>query len=117
MKRLNLNRILLKFTFLRNIFFNHLKIGNPVTPGFLFSSFGKIRGGLFILILLVSCTDNDLDPTLPNDKDVAVGIRYFEDIKGIANGMYDRMTVATYYGRNMQIFGEVRSDNCFANGK
>ena len=117
MKRLNLNRILLKFTFLRKIFFNNLKIGNRATPVFHFSSFGNFRGGLFILILLVSCTDKDLDPTLPNDKDVAVGIRYFEDIQGIANGMYDRMTVPTYYGRNMQIFGEVRSDNCFANGK
>ncbi len=71
---------------------------------------------LVIISLFVSCTDSDLDPTLSNEKDVAIGIRNFEDIQGISYGMYDRMTVSTYYGRNLQIYGEVRSDNCFANG-
>ena len=53
---------------------------------------------------------------MANDKDVAISIKNLEDLQGIANGMHDRMTVTTYYGRNMQIYGEVRSDNCFANG-
>ncbi len=79
-------------------------------------SFGRVRGGFFLLIMLISCTDSDLEPTLSNDKDVANGINNYEDIQGIANGMYDRMTVTNYYGRNMQIYGEVRSDNCIANG-
>lgn len=57
-----------------------------------------------------------MEPTLTNDKDVAISLKNLEDLQGIANGMYDRMTVSTYYGRNMQIYGEVRSDNCFANG-
>ncbi len=67
-------------------------------------------------VLFTSCTDSELEPTLSNDKEVATGINTLEDLQGIANGMYDRMTVTTYYGRNMQIYGEVRSDNCFANG-
>jgi hypothetical protein len=67
-------------------------------------------------LFLTSCTVNDLEPTLTNDKDVAANIKNLEDLQGIANGMHDRMTVTTYYGRNMQIYGEVRSDNCFANG-
>lgn len=71
----------------------------------------------FLFLLLFSaCTDSDLDPTLSNDKDLVFGINNIEDLQRLANGMYDRMTVTTYYGRNMQIYGEVRSDNCFANG-
>jgi hypothetical protein len=53
---------------------------------------------------------------LSNEKDVAENIENLEDLQGIANGMHDRLTVTNYYGRNMQIYGEVRSDNCFANG-
>lgn len=70
---------------------------------------------IFVLVL-TACTDNDLEPVLSNDKDVAIGINNLEDLKGLANGMHDRLTVTAYYGRNMQIYGEVRSDNCFANG-
>lgn len=69
-----------------------------------------------IALFFTACTVNDLEPTLSNDKDVAVSLKNLEDLQGIANGMHDRMTVTTYYGRNMQIYGEVRSDNCFANG-
>ncbi len=67
-------------------------------------------------MLFTACGDADLDPTLSNDKDAVLGINNLEDLNGAANGMYDRMTVPNYYGRNMQIYGEVRSDNCFANG-
>ncbi len=70
---------------------------------------------LFIL-LFAACSINDLEPTLTNDKDVAISLKNLEDLQGIANGMHDRFTVSNYYGRNMQIYGEVRSDNCFANG-
>jgi hypothetical protein len=68
------------------------------------------------IFLFVSCVESDLEPTLAIDKEIASEIDGLEDLKGIANGMYDRMTATTYYGRNMQIYGEVRSDNCFANG-
>ncbi len=71
---------------------------------------------VFLVFLFAACSVHELEPTLANDKDVAVSIKNIEDLQGIANGMYDRMTVTTYYGRNMQIYGEVRSDNCFANG-
>lgn len=67
-------------------------------------------------LFFTACTVNDLEPTLSNEKDVATNINSLEDLQGIANGMHDRFTVTTYYGRNMQIYGEVRSDNCFANG-
>lgn len=69
-----------------------------------------------MVLLVAACNINQLEPTLTNDKDVEVSLKNLEDLQGIANGMHDRMTVTMYYGRNMQIFGEVRSDNCFANG-
>src|SRR5512133_2497881 len=75
----------------------------------------KLISSLFVL-LFAACTINDLEPTLTNDKDVAISLKNLEDLQGIANGMHDRFTVTNYYGRNMQIYGEVRSDNCFANG-
>lgn len=70
-----------------------------------------------VATLLASCSMNDLDPAVPNEKDIAANIRNLEDLQGIANGIYDRMTVTNYYGRNQLIYGEVRADNCFANGK
>ncbi len=69
-----------------------------------------------ILLIITSCGDNNLEPSLANDKDVALGINNIEDLRALAGGMHDRLTVTTYYGRNMQIYGEVRSDNCYANG-
>jgi hypothetical protein len=71
---------------------------------------------LVFVLLFTACTDSNLEPVLSNDKDIVIGINNLEDLQGIANGMHDRLTVTTYYGRNMQIYGEVRSDNCFANG-
>jgi hypothetical protein len=106
----------MKLNFLLLVFFNKMKTGISVTSVFRFPSFSWVRGCFIFLIFLVSCTDSDLDPTLSNEKDIALGIENHEDLQGIANGIYDRMTVTTYYGRNMQIYGEVRSDNCFANG-
>jgi hypothetical protein len=70
----------------------------------------------WMVLLVAACNMNELEPTLTNDKAVEVSLKNLEDLQGIANGMHDRMTVTTYYGRNMQIYGEVRSDNCFANG-
>lgn len=75
----------------------------------------KLIISIFVLFF-AACTVNDLEPTLTNEKDVATNISNLEDLQGIANGMHDRFTVTTYYGRNLQIYGEVRSDNCFANG-
>ncbi|KAF0237284.1 MAG: hypothetical protein FD181_2036 [Prolixibacteraceae bacterium] len=72
---------------------------------------------LVFVLLFTACTDGDLEPVLSNDKDIDIGINKLEDLQGLANGMHDRLTATAYYGRNMQIYGEVRSDNCFANGK
>lgn len=70
---------------------------------------------IFSGIFLNSCTEKDLEPTLTVNKDVNV-ISNVGDLKGLLSGAYDRMTSATYYGRNVVVFGDVRSDNAYANG-
>ncbi|WP_291098187.1 MULTISPECIES: RagB/SusD family nutrient uptake outer membrane protein [unclassified Flavobacterium] len=70
---------------------------------------------VFSGIFLNSCTEKDLEPTLTVNKDVNV-ISNVGDLKGLLSGAYDRMTSATYYGRNVIVFGDVRSDNAYANG-
>ncbi|MFO7828572.1 MAG: RagB/SusD family nutrient uptake outer membrane protein [Bacteroidales bacterium] len=63
-----------------------------------------------------SCTEDDLDPTLAQAKSVETSINTQEDLEGLLRGAFNRMTSSTYYGRDVIIFGEVRSDNCYANG-
>ncbi len=67
-------------------------------------------------IFLISCSEENLNPSLKQDKLLHENIRNFEELQGIALGMYDRLTAVPYYGRNYIIYGEVRADNCFVNG-
>lgn len=64
-----------------------------------------------------SCTEDDLDPTLSQDKAVETSIQSTEDLQGIVFGAYDRLSDNNYYGRDFIIYGEIRSDNAFSNGK
>lgn len=77
----------------------------------------KILLSIFSLALIFSsCSDADLEPTLATAKAVETSINTVEDMQGIAYGMYNRMTAVAYYGRDLIIFNEVRSDNTFSNG-
>jgi hypothetical protein len=69
-----------------------------------------------LLGITFSCSKDSLDPTLAQSKSVETSIRTAEDLQGILYGAYNRMTQASYYGRDLIIFNEVRSDNCFSNG-
>lgn len=64
----------------------------------------------------MSCSEDDLNPTLAQSKAVETSIVDVADLNGILNGAYNRMTHYFYYGRDFIIYGEVRSDNAFANG-
>lgn len=66
--------------------------------------------------VILSCSEDDLNPTLAQSKAVETSIVDVADLNGILNGAYNRMTSYFYYGRDFIIFGEVRSDNAFANG-
>ena len=81
-----------------------------------------MRNILYTIIITVllgsvfSCTEDSLEPTLAQTKDAATSINSVEDLRVVLFGAYNRMTASTYYGRDFIIYGEVRSDNCYANG-
>jgi hypothetical protein len=72
---------------------------------------------IILVGLTYSCSKESLDPTLAQSKDFQTSINVLEDLQGILNGAFNRMTSTYYYGRDLIIYGEVRSDNCFSNGK
>ncbi len=78
---------------------------------------------LFFAIILVSMTfftscisTSDLDPTLAQEKELEGNINTDEDLFGLLKGGLNRMTNSEYYGRDMIINNEVRTENVFANG-
>ncbi|MCB0473028.1 MAG: RagB/SusD family nutrient uptake outer membrane protein, partial [Flavobacteriaceae bacterium] len=71
---------------------------------------------LTLLIALSACTTSDLDPSLEQNKSVEGSITSVDNVYGILKGAYSRMTASGYYGRDIIINNEVRTDNCFSNG-
>lgn len=71
--------------------------------------------GTLALSALTACNDEGLDPTLSQSKIYGENINTVEDLKTAMNGGYDRMQSSSYYGRDVIIFGEVRSDNTYSN--
>jgi len=76
-----------------------------------------IISAIVLLGISFSCSEDYLEPTLAQEKAVETSIKTTEDIQGILYAAYDQLTASSYYGRDYIIFGEVRSDNSFANGK
>lgn len=73
---------------------------------------------LFTVALLgsiVSCTEDSLEPTLEQEKALETSIKTVEDLSGLLYGMFNRMTATAYYGRDVIIYGDIRSDNCWNN--
>ncbi|HAY3537800.1 RagB/SusD family nutrient uptake outer membrane protein [Elizabethkingia anophelis] len=75
----------------------------------------KILFNVMLIIGLSSCNDNSLEPTLTQSKDLEQNTKTLEDLRTVLNGGYDRMQHPSYYGRDMIIYGEARSDNAFSN--
>jgi hypothetical protein len=69
-----------------------------------------------IALLFSSCSKESLEPSMEQDKNVEGSITKAEDVWGILLGAYNRMTHTNYYGRDLIIYGEIRSDNAFSNG-
>ena len=69
----------------------------------------------FAATIIVSCGDEDLEPVLSLDKDLASGIKSEADLGSVLNSAYDRMASSGYYGRNQIIDGDVRTDNMYSN--
>ncbi len=75
----------------------------------------KLYSLIFASLLMVSCGDEDLEPTLAMDKDTATGIQNADDLRSVLNSAYNRMTNYGYYMRDFIVMGEVRTDNMYAN--
>jgi len=65
--------------------------------------------------VMFSCTEDSLEPTLTQNKDLDQ-VKNMEDLNGLVNGMYNRMTDVAYYGRDILLYGDVRSDNMYSSG-
>ncbi|MEB3345369.1 RagB/SusD family nutrient uptake outer membrane protein [Aquimarina gracilis] len=78
----------------------------------------KISYSLFTLVLLLlgACSTDSLDPTLSQSRSVEDGIVNVDNLHGILKGAHNIMSAAGYYGRDLIVNNEVRSDNCFSNG-
>jgi len=70
-------------------------------------------GIVLISMMIFSCSEEDLDPTLSTSKKLF--IHNVEDLENVLNGAYDFMSSSSYYGRDYIIYGEVRSDNAYSN--
>lgn len=66
--------------------------------------------------LFGSCSTSDLEPTLAQEKELEGNINSDEDLYGLLKGALNRMTSSAYYGRDIIINNECRTDNTFANG-
>lgn len=80
----------------------------------------KILGTLLVagsLIIGGSCTTDDLNPSLEQNKEGDEAIGTAADLEGLIKGAYNRMTTTTYYGRDYIVTNEVRTPNTWANGR
>lgn len=68
-----------------------------------------------VLSTMISCTDSSLEPKLTVNKDLST-ISTAGDLGLLVSGAYDRMTSSFYYGRDLMVYGDVRSDNAYSSG-
>lgn len=79
----------------------------------------KIVYTMFIAasMAVTSCTTDDLNPALEQNKEGANAIATSSDLEGVLKGAYNRMTASGYYGRDYIVTAEVRTPNTWANGR
>ncbi len=74
---------------------------------------------LFVLALglgvFTSCTEEDLTPTLAQDKSIETSLNSVNDLQAVLIGAYDRLSETESFGRDIIILGEVFSDNAYSN--
>lgn len=79
----------------------------------------KLMGVLLVagLVTVSSCSTDDLNPSLEQNKEGDQAIATSADLEGILKGAYNRMTSTLYYGRDYIVTNEVRTPNTWANGR
>ena len=53
----------------------------------------KLYSLIFASLLIVSCGDEDLEPTLAMDKDSVTGIQSADDLRSVLNSAYNRLSL------------------------
>lgn len=69
-----------------------------------------------LVVVISSCTTEDLEPTLSQSKSVAQSVNKVDNLFSILKGIHSLMSESGYYGRDVIITDEVRSDNAFSIG-
>lgn len=69
-----------------------------------------------LFLLSTACSTEDLEPTLSQEKSVETSISSVDNLNSILQGTHSEMTASGYYGRDIIITNEVRTDNAFSNG-
>ena len=67
-------------------------------------------------VAVSSCTTDDLNPTLAQEKVAEEAINTVDDMETILLGAYNRLTQSGYYGRDYLVTSEVMTGNTFSNG-
>lgn len=70
---------------------------------------------LFLVLLTLIISSCSLDPVIADQGDTH--IEDLSDLRTLMDGTYRNMVNYRYWGRNMILAGEVRSDNTFSNGR
>lgn len=81
----------------------------------------KIFYTVFSLMILgttfVSCSKDALEPELSVDRDLENNpLKTVADLESALTGVYQTMTHFTYYGREVILYNEVRTDNAYSMG-
>lgn len=74
----------------------------------------KLTLVLLLAGVVSSCTDV-LNPATPQSKPIE-SIETVDDLRGLMNGAYSRLSGEELYGRNHIIYSDVRTANAFSNG-
>ena len=68
------------------------------------------------MVATSSCTTEDLEPTLAQSKSVEQSVTKVDNLNSILKGIHSLMSGSGYYGRDVIVYNEVRSDNTFSIG-
>lgn len=69
-----------------------------------------------LFVAISSCTTEDLEPTLSQSKSVEQSVNNVDNLFSILKGIHSLMAESGYYGQDVIITNEVRSDNAFSIG-
>lgn len=68
------------------------------------------------LFTYTACSTDDLEPTVAQEEAVETSVTSAESLRSLIIGMYSYMADETFYGRDLLVYGDARTDNAFSNG-